>query len=420
MGKGKKDKAEGPPPKKPEELIAMRETILAYKLEVRSNACDQIEVEATNLIGLNETNTERNKKLKKEHFENFQKLLQQAKDLESQVEQNQIYNSSQVEQALKEKWSLIEQEDKNVEELLDRLKTLEKETAELEEIVQMLIDMRDFLCIENEKKIKALEADLVKLEKEFHKACELLQKQIKAAFDEIDEKAEKRIIELRNLASDRAIEKLDEKTLSEVQENRWMKKEAIIHRTESVSLEEEVEKLETRNLKMIADLLKSQKDQLKASTDFCPEKGVDSTHVILGDRLMSLENISIYSSELNTPTSSTAGDKDRSCACAAKPPLVKREICGVGSSNDISVEFKKKIMDSFHADININDESDFVGIGPMAVKQLQIAGNTKPIYSVIVNDDEIKEELNSRAKWEFVSQATYKSILEKDLTSHAE
>ena len=53
--------------------------------------------------------------MKKEQFAAFQALLQQSKDQDVEIEQNQVYNNEHVEGALKRKWDAARQEDLGIE-----------------------------------------------------------------------------------------------------------------------------------------------------------------------------------------------------------------------------------------------------------------------------------------------------------------
>lgn len=417
MGKSKKSKKGGGSKKgaKKEQLIAFREAILTYQLEVRQKSVKELEEEACALQELNERYKERNMKLKKEQVANFQAMLKKAKQQENEIEQNQIYNFTHVEEALKSKWNSAELEENLITTLIEKEKITGEKCLEMEEKVRVWSTWRDGGRIDNEVKLVEMQSQLEDMKQNFEEMRHNMEQTMKKTMASMAEQTDKEMAESTVWASENAMNQLDQETLEEIRENQWLRKEAQTHRVEERNLRREVEQLEQKNLQIISELLQCQIHDLKVSTNFCEDNLVENGESLEGDQVMNLENLSIYQTEHHSDDDSPAPEK--SCICEPKPLHIKEEICGVGHS--ISVDFdgiESKVIANQQEDINLNEDQELMHLGPMEVRLLHVAGKSKPLHHNLSADDDTKKVksrgVESRTKWT-VGPSSFRDVLKR-------
>jgi len=387
----KKGKKKGKKSNK-ENLAVFREAILSYQLQIKGHSLIELEKELIELNTYNKRLMERNAKLKEEQFANFQVLLQQSKDLENEEEQNQIYNYEHVERALKEKWEVSRKEEIIIDELVKRITDLNEECEKTVKQVTYWSEYKDVGKHEHQTQIKLLETELEDMKKNYDEMCAHLNAQLDAARGDILAKAENRINEQKSLATEKALKQLDKKSLQEVQENKWLHTEEKTHREEEAILEDQIRVLEQKNLKIISELLQCQQEDLKISTNFCLNKLEKPVDFSSKELRMNLENMSIYQTEYQSPSTSPSPD----CPCNSMPITHEEKVF---AQDDIELE----IIENQEKQIDLHGNNEFLHLGALEVKLLQVSGQSKPIYSMNEQQIEKIEEENKEAfevkKW---------------------
>jgi len=406
-GKGKGGKKKAPKKFNAEEFKALREVILGYQLEVRQKVVKNLEDELLELTEQRTYLTERNTRLKKEQFATFQVLLQQAKDQDVEIEQNQIYNSEHVEGALKRKWEAARQEDLVIEEYLVEIKTKQKQMEDLQELNRVWIEYRDVGSKEDALQVELLEMELRDMKQNYDEMKAHLERQLSAALAAIEERTVEKLAEQKELASAKAIKRMDKKKLMEGRENTWLKSETTTHRAEEVNLEETVKELEETNLRMISELLECQTEDLKIATNFCQHEITDLDTE--GELRMNLENMSIYQTECVSPL--PPGEEKR-CNCATMP----RRLNDIRYGNMQQQQQQQPATAATGTrrqdeQINVDVDEELTPLGAAEVKLLHMSGIQKPIHKQPVNKQpSIDEQQRIISK---IRPSVYRTFIER-------
>jgi len=380
--------------KKLAELAAVREGLLNYQLESKKKQFERLTKDVELLKLEVEKKKERNTHLKKESEENFQKLLAQTKQQEREIENNQIYNSSHVEEALKSLWDATTREEKIEEALIAKQSEVDKAIAAKQSQVDFWRCFKNVGSKDNKAKIDLLQSELKKLEKTHNETMEHLKMQSEKTLREIQERTAEKIEHQLAQASERSIRELDQKSLQEIRDNKMLRREVDTHRAESDEMSQRARVLEEKNLKIVSELLASQVEDLHLHTNPCPDKLKADAETVAGDLKMSLDNIS----------------PGNGCPCSLK----RGELCNLES----------KLAETQDLQINIHDGAQLPQLGPMELKLLHVSGNQKILHSgrnVMSPEDKARKEKlekasihsESRAKFP-LKFAAYKSFMSKN------
>jgi len=396
-GKKKKgaDSAEIKEKKKLAELAAVREGLLNYQLESKKKQVERLTKDVESLKFEVEKQKERNTHLKKESEENFQKLLAQTKQQEKEIENNQVYNSSHVEEALKSMWDVTAREEQIEEALIAKQSEVDKAIAAKQDQVNFWRCFKNVGSIDNKAKIELLQSELRKIKKTYDETCEHLKMQSEKTLSEIIERTEEKIEFQLTQASERSIRELDQKSLQEIRDNKMLRREVETHRAESDKVMERARVLEEKNLKIVSELLASHVKDLHLTTNPCPDNLQADADTVGGDIKMNLDNISI--------------NKKVACPCALK----RGEGC--------NLDLESKLAETQDQQINIHDGQELLQLGPMELKLLHVSGNQKTLHSgrnVMSPEDKTRLEKIDKAHTHSESRAkiplkfaAYKNLL---------
>ncbi|XP_062910006.1 coiled-coil domain-containing protein 83 isoform X4 [Mobula hypostoma] len=185
-----------------EDKMNLAEAFLGFRFQVKETAIERFINELIQLEEINARYREQNEQLKKEQKEHIKSLFKLAKEQEKELERKELINTEQVEQAMKENFELIRQNEQQVQDHFSR--TLER------------------------------------------------------AKEEADKLAKKQMDEKKAIATQKAISYLGRHNRQEVKENEWLKKELKQYSMEVANIEQAVQKVEEENLEILSQLFDCQ------------------------------------------------------------------------------------------------------------------------------------------------------------------
>nr|XP_002132030.1 coiled-coil domain-containing protein 83-like [Ciona intestinalis]XP_018667846.1 coiled-coil domain-containing protein 83-like [Ciona intestinalis] len=394
-GKGKK-KGE-----KREDEMTLKEAILAFQIQVKEKASEDLQFEIKGLKDKNRRFRDRNARLYEDQQIHIKTLLRQAKEQEHELEEKEVYNSEHVEQALREKWAAARNEDKELDDLYKRIEQVEQEYAKMSSDVEYWTEYKDVGSEEHAKQIHLLNSELEDMLRNFNDMCGHLTRQLEAAKYEVTLYKEECMAEQQHLASEKAMEHLDPASVQEVHENEWLKKEAHIHREEEKNLLRLLDELESENLSIISELLYCKQEDLKISRNFYMTQ-FEEDEILNQDTMhdMDLKQMSVYQTK----------DDDNNSVKAIEPrPMsamqraVEQKVFSIlPEQEEEEEEWENEIIARQDQDINIYEEKDFLHLGPLEIKLLCVTGESKPIHPLDASlqiVDGSKPDMVTRPKW---------------------
>ncbi|XP_041438781.1 coiled-coil domain-containing protein 83 isoform X2 [Xenopus laevis] len=206
MGKKGKKKKNGGPSATGEKKMTFAEALLAYQIEMKESAIEELRAELKQIEEKNARYKERNDHLKGEQTGHVKTLLNEAKAQEKDLANKEVINREQVDAAIREKWEKCRQ----MEEMLEGYFSKNLETAKLQ----------------------------------------------------IVRETEKLMEEKKELATRNAVKDMDEESQKEMNENDWLKREVAIYRRVVGDLKRTLHRLEQENLAFVNQLFESRLQDL--------------------------------------------------------------------------------------------------------------------------------------------------------------
>ncbi|XP_076819679.1 coiled-coil domain-containing protein 83-like [Clavelina lepadiformis] len=373
---------------KREDEMTLKEAMLAFQIQVKEKASEELQFEIRGLKEKNKRYQERNARLKEEQLIHIKTLLRQAKEQEHELEQREVYNSEHVEQALKEKWEAARVAEGQLDELRLKIEETDKEYTEVSAEVEYWSSYRDHGSDEHKTQIRLLNDELDDLQHNFDEMCAHLKRQLDAAKSEVKAHMDQCMAEQKHLASEKAMEHLDASSVQEVHENDWLKNEAEVHRAEEKNLRAALEVLERENLEIISNLLDCRQEDLKISrnfylTQFTENEILDDSNMLD----MDMKQMSVYQKGYDSPSCSTPQQKaieDRPRSAMQK--AVEDKVFSIMSIQEEEEEEEEE--HNLEADmiahqdeyINVYEDKEFLHLGPLEIKLLCVHGEKKQVH----------------------------------------
>nr|XP_033804823.1 coiled-coil domain-containing protein 83 [Geotrypetes seraphini]XP_033804824.1 coiled-coil domain-containing protein 83 [Geotrypetes seraphini]XP_033804825.1 coiled-coil domain-containing protein 83 [Geotrypetes seraphini] len=248
-GKGKKKK-EGKKSKS-EDKLTFTEALLAFQIQIKESSIESSLTEIKQIEEKNKRYKERNERLKAEQLGYIKNILIEAKEQERELAKKEVVNGEQVDEAIKEKWETIRNNEQLLEDLRSQISDLDKKIMEKQTEKEYWLDYKNVGSKDHAKQIQLLEAEICKIKEIFEEIKEHFSKTLESMKNDIARLAEKRMDAKKERASEFAIKNIDKKSRQEIKENDWMNKEVASYRKNVYDLEVSVQKLEEENLELI-------------------------------------------------------------------------------------------------------------------------------------------------------------------------
>lgn len=182
----------------------------------------------------------------------------------------------------------------------------------------------------------------------------------------------------KHKASEKAINQMDKHSRQEVLDNDWLKREVLIHRRDTQDLTAEVEDIERQNLEVMAELFECKIEDLKISrqfylTQFGEGENLDETGILE----MDLAQLSI---EQSPGDQETKGPRPKSATHRAVVDKVFSLVTASLQSDEESDASSEDtdMLDNMY--FEEEDWGDYLQLGPLELKLLNVTGQTMPIH----------------------------------------
>ncbi|XP_070568528.1 coiled-coil domain-containing protein 83-like [Ptychodera flava] len=396
--------------------MTFKEAMLGYQISIKEKSIEEFMFEIKQLEEKNQRHKERNERLKEEQMYHIKTLLKQAKEREKELEDATVIGKEQVEAAMKENWKIAKEEEKKLIELRDAIQAMDKKLEDTAKEVTKWEEYRNSGQHKHATQIKILEQELVDMQSSFDEMKAHLEKTLEKAKTEIGKTTEGKLNSQKEIASDKAMKTLDKWSAQEVMDNDWLKKEAVIHREETVKLKEYVEQLEKENLEIMSELFECRVDDLKISRNFYLTQFEDSDNLdegILemdlstinfkddpGEKMLAIQAPPSVRSDDVASTASSKGARPKSATQRAVEHKVFSISTVAEESEEESDEDREHYDEDYDGDDDLTEEEklaadafldnyfqlededydDFLKLGPLELKLLSVTGTAKPLH----------------------------------------
>ncbi|XP_019903904.2 coiled-coil domain-containing protein 83 isoform X2 [Esox lucius] len=241
--------------------------VIMQRLQVKRKEIQEFQEEIRQLDAKKQRYTQLREQLKEEQMGHIRLLRKQAKELEQKLEQREVVNKEQVDQALQQNLELIHRQEKELAELRAEVSRLGEEVLVLQGERHIWQEYKMVGSQWHQQQIQHLEAELAHVQRGFQEMADNIQHSLKMTVNEIDKTTAHLIDEKKHLVTARAIKNLDQHSRHEIRENEWLKRELAIYKREVSILAVEVQQLEEENLEHLSQLFKDRLDDLQISRD---------------------------------------------------------------------------------------------------------------------------------------------------------
>ncbi|XP_012989873.2 coiled-coil domain-containing protein 83 isoform X3 [Esox lucius] len=250
-----------------EKKSTLAEAFINFQLQVKRKEIQEFQEEIRQLDAKKQRYTQLREQLKEEQMGHIRLLRKQAKELEQKLEQREVVNKEQVDQALQQNLELIHRQEKELAELRAEVSRLGEEVLVLQGERHIWQEYKMVGSQWHQQQIQHLEAELAHVQRGFQEMADNIQHSLKMTVNEIDKTTAHLIDEKKHLVTARAIKNLDQHSRHEIRENEWLKRELAIYKREVSILAVEVQQLEEENLEHLSQLFKDRLDDLQISRD---------------------------------------------------------------------------------------------------------------------------------------------------------
>ncbi|KAL0994565.1 hypothetical protein UPYG_G00124080 [Umbra pygmaea] len=245
-----------------EEKTTLAEAYISFQLQVKQKEIQQFQEEASQLEAKKQRFTQLREQLKEEQVGHISVLWKQAKELEQKLEQRDLINKEQVEQALQQNLELMHSQEKELAELRAEVSHLKEEVLVLKAEKHLWQEYKMVGSQVHQQQIQHLEAELAPMQRRFEKMADYFKCSQELTLNEIDKKTVHLIDETKQQAAERAINHLDKQSRQEIKENEWLKREVAIYTREVSILAVAVQHLEEENIERMTHLFDHRLDDL--------------------------------------------------------------------------------------------------------------------------------------------------------------
>ncbi|OCT96362.1 hypothetical protein XELAEV_18014039mg [Xenopus laevis] len=266
MGKKGKKKKNGGPSATGEKKMTFAEALLAYQIEMKESAIEELRAELKQIEEKNARYKERNDHLKGEQTGHVKTLLNEAKAQEKDLANKEVINREQVDAAIREKWEKCRQMEEMLEEMGSGINQLEKEIGEKKMERDYWAEYKNVGSKEHAKQIYLLEAERNNMKQSCTDINGYFSKNLETAKLQIVRETEKLMEEKKELATRNAVKDMDEESQKEMNENDWLKREVAIYRRVVGDLKRTLHRLEQENLAFVNQLFESRLQDLNITS----------------------------------------------------------------------------------------------------------------------------------------------------------
>ncbi|XP_028903671.1 coiled-coil domain-containing protein 83 isoform X1 [Ornithorhynchus anatinus] len=261
MEKKKKTETQDGPPK--ENKMPFSEALIAYHIEIKEEAIEQLLVQVKKLKEKNLKSQERNERLKKEQLWHIKNILGKMRDEEKKLEHEPIVTKEEIEEAMKEKWRFVKDQEKNLEDMRVRVESAEKKYIQKRSEKEYLEEYKNVGSKKHANEISSLENEIQIIKKNTEKMIENFRLTAEEAIKKIGRFTLMQVDDKKELATKKAVRSIDRNSYTEIKENDWLKREVTLYRKEVEELELDTQLLEEENIKLVSEMFDCRLKDLK-------------------------------------------------------------------------------------------------------------------------------------------------------------
>ncbi|XP_063161965.1 coiled-coil domain-containing protein 83 [Candoia aspera] len=252
--KEKKKKKKGNSQVSKEPRTYFPEALLAYQIQIKEEAVDELLGEIRQLESENERSKGRNQQLKHEQIGHIRALLTNLKVQEKQLEKIEIVTRDDVEKAMMDKWQYIKDQEKHIKDMRYQIHYVEQKLLQKQAEIDYWMAYKNVGCTEHANQIQFLEQDIEKLKVDLEEMTEFFRISLEETKEKIDKYTMRKMELKKEWATENAVKHIDKISRREIKEYEWLKEEVAAYRKEVSDLEESVHKLEKENIYLIDKL----------------------------------------------------------------------------------------------------------------------------------------------------------------------
>ncbi|XP_062830411.1 coiled-coil domain-containing protein 83 [Anolis carolinensis] len=239
------------------------EALLAYQIQIKEEIIDQLLRDIKRLEAANDRNKERNQYLQQEQIENIRALFIALKEQEKELEKIEIVTRDDVEEAMKDKWQYVKDQEKLIKDMRYQIHYVEQRLLQKQAEVDYWEAYKNVGCIDHAKQIECLEQDIKKLKEDLEEMTEYFRIALEETKEKIDKFTLKQIEQKKEWATENAVKHIDKISRREIKEYEWLKDEVAAYRRDVSDLEVAIHELETENIYLINKLFERKLQFLK-------------------------------------------------------------------------------------------------------------------------------------------------------------
>nr|XP_008169078.1 coiled-coil domain-containing protein 83 isoform X2 [Chrysemys picta bellii] len=378
---GKKKKKENPVGQFKEARSSFPEALLAFQIQIKEEAIDQLLFELKQLKEKNKKYHERNDYLKEEQLGHIRSLLSNLKIQDKELEQKEVVTRDDVEAAMREKWQYVKDQELLLKELHSRINEVEHKLLVKQAEKDYWLEYKNVGSGEHAKQIKLLENDIHGLKDDLEQMTEYYRHTLETTKEKMDRLVEKQMNEKKEWAT-----------------------EVEMYRKEVSDLEASAQLLEEENIYMIRSLFNCRLQNLKISGHLFLTQGAGLQ--VQGEELLSEDLEGLQGRDYAAKTD--AGDESTK---STAPLAIEKEVF-----SDTQSETEAEKQEDSYEDLwgepmapalnylLYEDEKDIQEhskLGPLGTKLMSAVGRAMPIHEEL-------REMSSKCQFED-SFDTYKS-----------
>jgi len=259
--------------------MTWKEALLAYDISLKEKIMEDVQYELKQTKDLNLRLKSRNTQLKVEQEEAIAILLKANKDFERMLNSKDVVTKEHVVRQMKLNWDTRKDNEQQLSELEARVHEKSAEIEACQQEVKRWEEYRDRGQFEHEKTIRLLGQEMEDMDISFQEISEHLQSTLSRAKEEIEKSTSEILDRQKYIATEKAIAKMDKYSRREVIDNDWLTRETEIHRRETAELFKVVETLEEENLRILSELFECQVEDLHISRNFFMTQFADNDNL---------------------------------------------------------------------------------------------------------------------------------------------
>ncbi|KAL7847571.1 hypothetical protein AOLI_G00222890 [Acnodon oligacanthus] len=248
-----------------EDRSAPAGAFIQFQIQVKRQETEEFRTEISELEAKNQKLTELRDQQREEQLALIRELNKQAKEQEKELEQREVVNKEQLEQAQRCNLEVTHRQEEELAELSRKLEVLKLQVTDRQKERQVLLQYKSVGSIKHQQQIQNLQSELINLQNRFKEMSENMKRSLDATFNEIDKTTSQLVDEKKQQAAERAIKQLDKSSWQEIKENDGLKRELVVYHKEVSILETAVRRLEEENLEHVKQIFEHRLNDLQIS-----------------------------------------------------------------------------------------------------------------------------------------------------------